>query len=57
MEIEVPVDDRDVCPDIFRYHFVPEGRLDSVKVTSYVTSVNVTDIEEGEAPFMVSDPV
>ena len=43
--IVVVFDDNGDCPVIFAYHFVPDGRPDSVKVTEYVLTVNVTDTD------------
>ena len=51
----MPVEDRELCPEIFRYHFVPAGSPDSVYVTSNVTSEKVTDSDTG-LPFTVNPP-
>ena len=48
--------EENVCPLVrLTYHFVVDGRPDSVKATEYVTRENVTDSERG-APATVNDP-
>ena len=42
-------------PVMFTYHVVPVGRPDSVNVTEYVTSENVT-LSETAAPLTVNEP-
>ena len=49
------IEDRELWPDILRYHLVPVGSPDSVYVTSNVTSEKVTDSDTGP-PFMVNPP-
>jgi len=51
----VDVEEREDWPLIFRYHFVPDGKPDSVNVTSHVSSVKVTDSETA-LPFTVKLP-
>ena len=55
VEIVVPVEERELWPETFRYHFVPAGSPDSVYGTSNVTSENVTDSDTGP-PFTVNPP-
>ena len=55
MEIDVDVELRDDCPEMFRYHLVPDGRPVSVNVTEYVTRLNVT-VSLIVPPFTAKDP-
>lgn len=53
--MDVVVELRDVCPVMLRYHLVPEGSPVSMKLTEYVTRLNVT-ASLTEPPFTVKEP-